>query len=83
MALAELTSRQREVLAFLCEYLRKNQMPPTRRDIARHFGFASENAAEDHLQALERKCYIVLRSNTARGIFINSAATAAALEQAA
>jgi repressor LexA len=77
MALAELTTRQREVLAFLCEFLRTHQMPPTRRDIARHFGFASENAAQEHLEALERKCYIVLRENTARGIFINSAAVAA------
>jgi repressor LexA len=46
----DLTPRQREVLDFLCTYQTQHQMPPTRADIARHFGFASANAAEDHLQ---------------------------------
>jgi repressor LexA len=73
----DLTPRQREVLDFLCTYQTQHQMPPTRADIARHFGFASANAAEDHLKALDRKGFIELRAGRARGIFINRSARVA------
>jgi repressor LexA len=42
--------------------------PPTREEIARAFGFRSLNAAEQHLQALQRKGLIELVSGTSRGI---------------
>jgi len=43
-------------------------MPPTRAEIASHFGFRSANAAEDHLKALARKGMIELQSGVSRGI---------------
>lgn len=45
-------------------------MPPTRMEIAAHFGFRSSNAAEDHLRALEKKGHVFLKPNCARGIFL-------------
>ena len=43
-------------------------MPPTRAEIAKHLGFRSVNAAEEHLRALARKGIIELQSGTSRGI---------------
>ena len=50
-----LTRRQKEVLDFVRkERSRKGKVPST-REIQRHFGFASQTAAVNHLKALERK----------------------------
>tara|TARA_B100000963_G_scaffold59469_1_gene47495 strand:- start:599 stop:1207 length:609 start_codon:yes stop_codon:yes gene_type:complete len=50
-----LTKRQKEVLDFVRkERSREGKMPST-REIQRHFGFASQTAAVNHLKALERK----------------------------
>lgn len=63
-----LTARQREILEFIEQQLRERGLPPTRADIVAHFGFASPNAAQCHLQALARHGAIELRPNQARGI---------------
>ncbi|MBN12499.1 MAG: repressor LexA [Opitutaceae bacterium] len=50
-----LTRRQGEILDFVRkERSRKGKVPST-REIQRHFGFASQTAAVNHLKALERK----------------------------
>ena len=65
-----LTKRQQEIFDFILECMATNGAPPTRVEIADHFGFRSPNAAEDHLKALAKKGHIELRSGTSRGIFI-------------
>ena len=72
--LKPLTKRQQEIFDFILECMAANGAPPTRVEIADHFGFRSPNAAEDHLKALDKKGHIELRSGTSRGIFINEAA---------
>lgn len=62
------TERQLQVLGFIESFLADKGFPPTRGDIARHFKFRSQNAAEDHIRALERKGYIDVHPGTARGI---------------
>ncbi|MBK7898107.1 MAG: transcriptional repressor LexA [Azonexus sp.] len=64
----KLTPRQQEILAFIRDSLESRGAPPTRAEIAQAFGFASPNAAEDHLRALARKGAIVLEPGSARGI---------------
>jgi repressor LexA len=64
----KLTPRQQEILDFIRNSLETVGVPPTRAEIARAFGFASPNAAEEHLKALARKGTIVLESGSARGI---------------
>lgn len=54
-----LTQKQADALDFIATYIVERQRPPTRKSIAQHFGWASNNAAEDMLAALERKGYIV------------------------
>ena len=63
-----LTPRQREILDFIRNTLEVLGAPPTRAEIASAFGFASPNAAEEHLKALAKKGAIVLDARSARGI---------------
>lgn len=65
-----LTDRQNEVLKFIEGFILKFSYPPTRHEIAEGFDFASANAAEQHLRALERKGFIALPSGISRGIVI-------------
>lgn len=64
----KLTSRQQEILDFIRNNCDVFNVPPTRAEIASAFGFASANAAEEHLKALARKGAITLESGSARGI---------------
>jgi repressor LexA len=65
---ASLTPRQQEILDFIRNTLEILGAPPTRAEIAMPFGFASHNAAEEHLKALAKKGIIVLEPGSARGI---------------
>ena len=62
------TPRQQEILDFIRNSMEVFSMPPTRAEIASAFGFASPNAAEDHLRALAKKGAITLEPGSARGI---------------
>ncbi len=52
-----LTARQREVLDFVRQFMRRAGYPPTVREIGSHFGFVPRSVF-DHLKALERKGYV-------------------------
>jgi len=64
----ELTTRQKEVLELIQDFIRDTERPPTRAEIADALQFRSVNAAEEHLRALERKGAIELSPGTSRGI---------------
>ena len=49
-----LTKKQQAVLAFMREYQAENDNMPTAPLIARHFCYASPNAASEHVLALVR-----------------------------
>ena len=66
--MVKLTPRQQEILDFIRSSLEVLGAPPTRAEIANAFGFASHNAAEEHLRALAKKGIIVLEPGSARGI---------------
>ena len=66
----ELTRRQAEILELIRTHLEETGFPPTRAEIAAHFGFSSPNAAEDHLRALERKGAIEILPGASRGLRI-------------
>jgi repressor LexA len=63
-----LTSRQKQILKFISEFIENNKFPPTRSELSAHFGFRSPNAAEAHLRALEKKSMIGIERGAARGI---------------
>lgn len=62
--MAEITDRQQEVHDFLTDFVNENGYSPTLRQISANFGWSGTKAAQDHLQALERKGYL---RNTPRG----------------
>ena len=64
----KLTPRQQEILDYIRNNVEMLGAPPTRAEIATAFGFASHNAAEEHLKALAKKGAIVLEPGSARGI---------------
>lgn len=64
----KLTPRQQHVLTFLRRFAADRGRPPTRAEIAAHFGFRSPNAAEEHLRALARKRALTLIPGASRGI---------------
>jgi repressor LexA len=67
----KLTDTQRDVLRFVVAFRTTYQCPPTRQEISKHFGWASANAAEEHLKALQRKSRIRLEPRS-RGIYVMS-----------
>ena len=69
-ALPKLTPRQNEILELITKAIDESGLPPTRAEIATQLGFASANAAEEHLRALAKKGYIELTPGTSRGIRI-------------
>ena len=64
----KLTRRQSEVLAFIRQFMDSESMPPTLREIAKGMGFSSDNAARDHVRALDRRGAIELVEGSSRGI---------------
>jgi len=64
----KLTPRQQEILDFIRNTMEVLGSPPTRAEISSAFGFASANAAEEHLKALAKKGAIILEPGSARGI---------------
>jgi repressor LexA len=65
-----LTEAQRKVFDFIVYYKKANGWPPTRREIADHFGWKGHNAAAQHLWLMARKGYVKLIDNISRGIEI-------------
>ena len=52
-----LTERQKEILSFIAEYIRKNSYPPTIREIAENYSI-SVKGAHDHFTALRKKGFL-------------------------
>jgi DNA-binding MarR family transcriptional regulator len=65
-----LTPQQDRILSFIRERVARFGEAPTRKEIADAFDFASPNAVQQHLKAIERKGYISL-TGAPRGIEFN------------
>ena len=53
-----LTDKQLAVLCFAQEFFKENDMLPTAKAVADHFGAASLNAPWVHMRTLEQKGYL-------------------------
>lgn len=69
----ELTSRQQEVLDFVCRFRDVHGCPPSLREISEQIGTKGTATAKLHLEALERKGYITRRREGSRGIALRHA----------
>jgi repressor LexA len=63
-----LTERQKEVLSFLKQFISKEGVSPTVREVASHFGFASPLSAQLHINSLLKKGLITKTPLKARNI---------------
>jgi len=67
----ELTDRQQSILDFIVEEIQRQGYPPTLREISSRFGISSTQGVRRHIDALEKKGYIV-RDSGARSISVSS-----------
>lgn len=63
-----LTDRQQRVLDFIRSEVATHGTSPTYREIAAKFGYRSPKAAQDHVEALVKKGYLLVRHGRSRGI---------------
>lgn len=70
MLMPVLTDTQNRVLVFICQFRATQQVPPTRHEIAKHFGWSSANAAQGVLSALQRKGFVSITPGRSRGIYV-------------
>jgi repressor LexA len=68
-----LTDRQQEILDFLRDQQDIHGITPSMEEIREHFGFASQTAAINHLQALERKGVLTRQPGKARSLVLADA----------
>ncbi len=63
----EATPRQRRILDFIRQFSDEHAMPPTRADIAAHFGI-ERASVQEHLQLLARKGLVEIVPGASRGL---------------
>lgn len=66
----ELTSRQKELLDFLKDFVKEKGFPPTLREMASHFGLKGPKGPQKTLHILERKGFIHKIAGGSRAIEI-------------
>lgn len=65
----DLTETQEKLLDYIEDCVVKNGLPPTRKEISKHFGWGSRtNAADYQLKELAKKGRLQLIPNVSRGI---------------
>lgn len=65
----QITDRQKEVFAFIENFTKENNYPPTVREISQHFEI-SLRAVQDHISALQKKGFISTEQKRSRSIRI-------------
>ena len=65
-----LTKRQEICLDFIKRYLVEKGFAPSLREIGAHMGIRSTNGVNDQVLALQRRGFIRIPGNTARGIVV-------------
>lgn len=69
--LPPLTKQQHEMLTHLADTIEQNGYAPSYAEIAEHFGYKSLGTVHEHLHNLERKGYLRVLYNEARGIVLD------------
>ena len=64
----KLTDRQKQILDFIENHAEENGYPPSLREIGREFDIASTFGVKRHIDALVKKGYLTVESNTSRGL---------------
>lgn len=65
-----LSTRQKQMLEFIQEYIQQNHQPPTIREIGDSVGISSTSVVNYNLNALEKKGFIERDKFSSRGIYL-------------
>src|SRR6266567_3398058 len=68
MASDQTSDIQKRIYDFIVNYIRREGMPPTNREIGSAMTIASPGHVDYHLSMLEKKGYIIRESKKSRGI---------------
>lgn len=63
-----LTKKQKEILDYINQYIKKNDYAPTLREIMGHFGLKSVSNIHQHIEALKEKGYLKKEEKQPRAI---------------
>lgn len=63
-----LTKRQKQILNYIGEYIKKHSISPTFEEIKKHFRLSALSTVHQHIEALISKGYLMKNDNNARGI---------------
>ncbi len=66
----KLTERQKAILDFILDYIEENGYPPTYREIGAEFQIASTFGVKRHIDALVKKGYLTVESNSSRAMTV-------------
>lgn len=69
-----MTDRQKEILTFINQFINNNGFPPSYRQIGNNFDISSTFGVKRHLDALIKKGYINIDSNSNRSISLTQKA---------
>lgn len=63
-----LTSRQRDILLFIQQFIDTHRYSPSYREIMHHFGFTSPGSVYKHIQTLQRKGLLTAEKQCSRSL---------------
>ncbi len=66
--MAELSSKQQQILDYIKTYLKAQGYPPTLREICKEFSISSTNGARYHLHRLQKMGYLEIDPHRSRGV---------------
>jgi SOS-response transcriptional repressor LexA len=72
-AIPGLTPAQGKVLAFIAAFTAEHNYPPSWRDISKHIGASSTNAAHDHIHQLIKKGFLTKQPHICRTLTLTPA----------
>lgn len=73
--MAQLTSRNRQVLDFISEYISTRGFAPSIREISAHLGVSGTRGVVKHLDTLEREGYIQRRRGSSRALSLTGSSS--------
>lgn len=63
-----ITKKQRDIIAYIQEYIATNRYSPSYREIGSHFGFSSLGSVYKHIHSLKKKGLLQLKTMSSRSL---------------
>ena len=63
-----LTKRQKQMLDYIREYIKKHSISPTFEEIKKHFRLSALSTVHQHIEALIKKEFLIKNNNLSRGL---------------